>query len=109
MAPRYEICAGLEKGHKSTKNTLKSSVALGGANVFCCWAEDGPVGEGLDEDGPVGEGLDGRLNVLFPVSGELLFEQLEEMEEEEEEEDSKMAFLSANLPLLHIGLGLSLL
>jgi len=23
MAPRYEICAGLEKGHKSTKNTLK--------------------------------------------------------------------------------------
>ena len=23
MAPRYEICVGLEKGHKTTKNTLK--------------------------------------------------------------------------------------
>jgi len=24
MAPRYEICVGLEKGHKTTKNTLKT-------------------------------------------------------------------------------------
>ena len=24
MAPRYEICVGLEKGHKTTKNTLKA-------------------------------------------------------------------------------------
>jgi hypothetical protein len=24
MAPRYEICVGLEKGHKPTKNTLKA-------------------------------------------------------------------------------------
>ena len=24
MAPRYEICAGLEKGHKTTKNNLKA-------------------------------------------------------------------------------------
>jgi len=24
MAPRYEICAGLEKGHKTTKNDLKA-------------------------------------------------------------------------------------
>ena len=24
MAPRYEICAGLEKGHKTTKNVLKA-------------------------------------------------------------------------------------
>ena len=23
MAPRYEMCVGMEKGHKSTKNTLK--------------------------------------------------------------------------------------
>ena len=23
MAPRYEICVGLEKGHKTTPNTLK--------------------------------------------------------------------------------------
>jgi len=23
MAPRYEICVGLEKGHKTTKNNLK--------------------------------------------------------------------------------------
>jgi large subunit ribosomal protein L36e len=23
MAPRYEICTGLEKGHKTTPNTLK--------------------------------------------------------------------------------------
>nr|ALS04644.1 60S ribosomal protein L36 [Pseudodiaptomus poplesia]ALS04752.1 60S ribosomal protein L36 [Pseudodiaptomus poplesia]ALS04956.1 60S ribosomal protein L36 [Pseudodiaptomus poplesia] len=23
MAPRYEMCAGMEKGHKTTKNTLK--------------------------------------------------------------------------------------
>merc|ERR1711902_103681 len=27
MAPRYEICAGLEKGHKTTKNTLKAKPA----------------------------------------------------------------------------------
>jgi len=24
MAPRYEICVGLEKGHKTTKNVLKA-------------------------------------------------------------------------------------
>ena len=24
MAPRYEICVGLEKGHKTTPNTLKA-------------------------------------------------------------------------------------
>ena len=24
MAPRYEICVGLEKGHKTTKNALKA-------------------------------------------------------------------------------------
>ena len=24
MAPRYEICVGLEKGHKTTKNSLKA-------------------------------------------------------------------------------------
>lgn len=24
MAPRYEICTGLDKGHKTTKNTLKA-------------------------------------------------------------------------------------
>merc|ERR1712002_117234 len=24
MAPRYEICVGLEKGHKTTKNNLKA-------------------------------------------------------------------------------------
>ena len=23
MAPKYEICAGLDKGHKTTKNELK--------------------------------------------------------------------------------------
>merc|ERR1712027_172264 len=27
MAPRYQICAGLEKGHKTTKNTLKAKPA----------------------------------------------------------------------------------
>ena len=24
MAPRYEICTGLDKGHKTTPNTLKA-------------------------------------------------------------------------------------
>ena len=24
MAPRYEICVGLEKGHKTTPNSLKA-------------------------------------------------------------------------------------
>ena len=24
MAPRYEMCVGMEKGHKTTKNTLKA-------------------------------------------------------------------------------------
>ena len=30
MAPRYEICVGMEKGHKTTPNTLKVSF------LFCC-------------------------------------------------------------------------
>ena len=27
MAPKYEICAGLDKGHKTTKNELKKRPA----------------------------------------------------------------------------------
>ena len=27
MAPRYEMCVGMEKGHKTTKNTLKERPA----------------------------------------------------------------------------------
>merc|ERR1719470_783550 len=48
MAPRYEICAGLEKGHKTTKNTLKAkpSNAKGKLTKSCSLARaEGKVPE----------------------------------------------------------------
>ena len=43
MAPRYEICVGLEKGHKTTPNTLKAKpshakVSLPCSSYFCSYS-----------------------------------------------------------------------
>ena len=38
MAPRYEICVGLEKGHKTTKNNLKVSWTFF-INVMLLWSQ----------------------------------------------------------------------
>ena len=35
MAPRYEMCVGMEKGHKTTKNTIKVQYNQGFHGILC--------------------------------------------------------------------------